>query len=203
MDKTNEEGNKQEIKSDSASPEKSTSEVSNDKKLNDYISLIEKAKEPFKKEIFKIPTKEEKLIYVRQQIQKYSIMKESSRLSSFMTIFVTFIIVISFIIFFARTSNTIFFKSLMFAILVVAGVLWLILFLNMKRDDKKYSIIIFALEELNIKVSGSIEGGSSEIDNLNKDLKNIADAIDETRRQVKEGYAIIEQRIRDNFRGYN
>ncbi|MDO5516478.1 MAG: hypothetical protein Q4F66_02915 [Clostridium sp.] len=202
MGKITEEENNQDI-NNSGSTNKSTDQGSINVKANDYISLIEKAKEPFKKEILKITTKEERLIYIRQQIQKYSIMKENSMLSNLMGIFISFIVVISFILLFARTSNTLFFKSFMFAMIVVAGVTWLVLFLNMKRNNKNYSIILFALEDISGKISGSLGRDNDEIYKLKKEFKNIYEALDETKRQAKEGYAIIEQRIKDSSRRNN
>ena len=107
MDKSSEKNNKQ-INDEEVSGEiKQSSSIKSD----DYIELIKKAKEPFKREIAKIPTKDEKLIYVRQQIEKYSIIKENSILSSLMTIFISFIFVSSMILLFARISNTVFFKN--------------------------------------------------------------------------------------------
>lgn len=199
MSKANEEENSQEVEKNNSNKRNTV----HNNELNEYVSLIEKAKEKFKKEIFKIPTKEEKLIYIRHQIQKYSIIKENSRLLSFMSIFVSFIIIISFILFFARTSNTIFFKSLMFTIIVIAGVVWIILLYSMKRNDKKYTIILFALDDIRGKILGSLEGGDNEVSKLNNELKNIVDSIDETRSQIKEGYAIIDQTIKDYFKKNN
>ena len=135
MDKANVEENNQQINNEGISK---SAKQNNKIKSDDYIRLIEKAKEPFKKEMAKIPTKDEKLIYVRQQIEKYSIMKENSLLSSFMIIFISFIFVSGLILLFARTSNTIFFKSLMFALVVMAGFIWIILYSSMKNNNKNY-----------------------------------------------------------------
>ena len=44
----------------------------------DYTSKIERAKEPFKNEILKMQTKEEKLLYLKQQKQRYVLLKENS-----------------------------------------------------------------------------------------------------------------------------
>ena len=129
MDKANVEENNQQINNEGISK---SAKQNNKIKSDDYIRLIEKAKEPFKKEMAKIPTKDEKLIYARQQIEKYSIMKENSLLSSFMIIFISFIFVSGLILLFARTSNTIFFKSLMFALVVMAGFIWIFLNSSMK-----------------------------------------------------------------------
>lgn len=164
---------------------------------NDYISLIRRAKEPFKKEMTAIPTKEEKLIYIRQQIQKYSIMKENNLMENLMSIFISFIVVVSFIVLFAKTSNTIFFKSLMFATIVVTGCIWVYLFLNMKRENKNYSIILFALEELNSKILSTFGGGYDDILKLNIELRKIKEAIEATKQNVKEGYSILDQKLND------
>lgn len=200
MDKANVEENNQKINNEGVS--KSVKQ-NNKIKSDDYIGLIEKAKEPFKKEMVKIPTKDEKLIYVRQQIEKYSIMKENSLLSSFMIIFISFIFVSGLILLFARTSNTIFFKSLMFALVVIAGFIWIILYSSMKNTNKNYCIILFALEDIKGKLLGSIGGGDDEVSKLSRELRNINSSIEETKQQVKEGYAIIEQKLKDSMRSHD
>lgn len=199
MDKSSEKNNKQ-INDEEVSGEiKQSSSIKSD----DYIELIKKAKEPFKREIAKIPTKDEKLIYVRQQIEKYSIIKENSILSSLMTIFISFIFVSSMILLFARISNTVFFKNLMFTFVVMAGFVWVVLFLIMKKNNKNYCIILFALEDIKVKLLGSIGGGDDEVSKLSKELRTINNSIEETRQQVKESYSMIEQKFRDNMRVYD
>ena len=200
MDKANVEENNQQINNEGISK---SAKQNNTIKSDDYIRLIEKAKEPFKKEMAKIPTKDEKLIYVRQQIEKYSIMKENSLLSSFMIIFISFIFVSGLILLFARTSNTIFFKSLMFALVVMAGFIWIILYSSMKNNNKNYCIILFALEDIKGKLLGSIGGGDDEVSKLSRELRNINSSIEETKQQVKEGYAIIEQKLKDSMRSHD
>ncbi|MBE6063591.1 MAG: hypothetical protein E7207_08610 [Clostridium butyricum] len=195
MEKSSEKNDKQINDEEALGKVKQKSEIKSD----DYIELIKKAKEPFKREIANIFTKDEKLIYIRQQIEKYSIMKEESLISSFMTIFISFIFVFSMILLFARISNTIFCKSLMFTLVVISGVIWMVVFSIMKKNNKNYSIILFALEEIKAKLIGSIGGADDETSSLNRELKNINNSIEETKQQVKESYAIIEQKFKDRI----
>ncbi|WP_455795903.1 hypothetical protein [Clostridium butyricum] len=163
----------------------------------DYTSKIERAKEPFKNEILKMQTKEEKLLYLKQQKQRYVLLKENSNNAYLISMVVSFILVISLIILLATTDTSVFFISFMFALIIVMGIVWIVLFMTMKNTSTNYTIILFALDDLKEKIQGSLGGGYDDVTKLKEIIIGINSEIEDTKQQVKEGYSIIEQRIKE------
>ena len=98
----------------------------------DFTAKIQRAKEPFKNEILKMQTKEEKLLYLNQQKQRYVLLKENSNNAYFLSILVSFAVIVSIILLFAKTERSILFTSLMFTLIIIAGIVWTVLFITMK-----------------------------------------------------------------------
>lgn len=163
----------------------------------DYIAKIQKAKEPFKNEILKMQTKEEKIIYLNQQKQRYAILKEKSNNVYLMSTLISFCVLMNIILLFANTERSIFFKSLMFTVIILAGIIWTVLFITMKNTSTNYTIILFALDDLKDKIQGSFLGGYDDVNKLKEIMANINSEIDETKQQVKEGYSILDQRMKE------
>lgn len=163
----------------------------------DFTAKIQRAKEPFKNEILKMQTKEEKLLYLNQQKQRYVLLKENSNNVYFLSILVSFAVIVSIILLFAKTERSILFTSLMFTLIIIAGIVWTVLFIIMKNISTNYTIILFALDDLKDKIQGSLSGGYDEVSRLKEIMSNISSEISETKQQVKEGYSLIEQKIRE------
>ena len=164
---------------------------------SDYTERIQKAKEPFKNEILKMDTKEEKMLYLNQQKQKYILLKENSNNVYFISILISFSLIIGFILLFAKIGETAFLTSFMVTLIIIAGIIWIALFVIMKNTNTNYTIILFALDDLHNKIQGSISGGYDEVSKLAETIKSINAEIMETKQEIKEGYSLIEQRLRD------
>ena len=110
---------------------------------------------------------------------------------------VSFVLVISLIILPAKTEKSVFFISFMFALIIVMGIVWIVLFMTMKNTSTNYTIILFALDDLKEKIQGSLGGGYDDVTKLKEIIIGINSEIEDTKQQVKEGYSIIEQRIKE------
>lgn len=163
----------------------------------DYTARIQRAKEPFKDEILKMQTKEEKILYLNTQKQRYTLLKENNNNVYFMSMLISFFVIISIILLFAKTERSILFTSMMFTLIIIAGVVWTVMFISMNNTSTNYTIILFALEELSNKVEGSLSGGYDDMSRLKEILANISSEIGQTRQQVKEGYSMLEQKMKD------
>ena len=85
----------------------------------------------------------------------------------------------------------------MFTVIILAGIIWTVLFITMKNTSTNYTIILFALDDLKDKIQGSFLGGYDDVNKLKEIMANINSEIDETKQQVKEGYSILDQRMKE------
>lgn len=163
----------------------------------DYTERIQKAKEPFKNEVLKFATKEEKILYLNAQKQRYTLLKENSNNVYFMSILISFFVIISIILLLTKTERSVLFISIMFTLIIISGIIWTVMFITMKNTSTNYTIILFALEELKEKVEGSLSGGYDDMRKLKEVLDKMNSEIGQTKQQVKEGYSMVEQKIKE------
>lgn len=160
-----------------------------------YSARIENEKEKFKEEVLKYNSKNEKLLYLKQQKQRYSLLKENSKFTYGIGIIISFAVLIAIIFILGKVENNIFITSLVFTLVVMNICISIILMTNLKNISSNYLITVFALQELEDRVNGTISGSDSEMAQLKEVMKNMSTEIQKTKDEVKEGYAMVDLKI--------